>query len=40
MLMFEGFQAGLFRLTILRKRQVFREAFQNCERIASGSCTS
>ncbi len=29
MLMLEGFQAGLSWLTILRKREAFREAFQN-----------
>jgi len=29
MLMLEGFQAGLSWLTILRKRDAFREAFQN-----------
>ena len=31
MLMLEGFQAGLSWLTILRKREAFREAFHNFE---------
>ena len=31
MLMLEGFQAGLSWITILRKREAFREAFMNFE---------
>lgn len=34
LLMLEGFQAGLSWITILRKREAFREAFQNFDPVA------
>ena len=39
MLMLEGFQAGLSWLTILRKRDAFREAFQNFDPAAVAAFT-